>query len=233
MDVALHNPVAACLATCPLFIQVEWQTIQLLAEEAKMSRMDRGQAIFQSGNHKSGLFLVKSGQVKLSILSPNGSERVIDVVLPGGTFGESILFSNQKTKLNAEMLAKGDLIEIPQDVVRKAVKNCPTLASAMLQYMSSKICRLLGELENCCLRSARQRVVDYLLMLAKEQSNMQRDQILLPASKGVTASLLDITPETFSRELNRLMGQGLIEVARNHIRIIDLQAMRQASAVTI
>ncbi len=233
MDVALHSPVAACLATCQLFKQVEWRTIQCLAEQAKTSRLDRGQAIFQSGNFKSGLFLVKSGQVKLSILSPNGSERVIDVVLPGGKFGESILFSNQQTKLNAEMLTKGELIEIPQGVVRKAVKSCPSLASAMLQYMSSKICRLLGELENCCLRSARQRVVDYLLMLAREQADDRPEQILLPASKGVIASLLDIAPETFSRELNHLMGESLIEVARNHIRIIDLQAMQQAGAAAI
>lgn len=230
MDMALHTPVVDCLATSQLFRQVEGRTIQLLAHEAKLSHMDRGQAIFQSGSQKTGLFLVKSGLVKLSILSPNGAERVIDVVSSGGTFGESILFSKQKTRLNAEMLSRGEVIEIPQTAVEKAVKNCPTLAAAMLHYLSTKICRLLGELENCCLRSARQRVVDYLLMIAREQSEESADQLLLPAGKGIIASLLDITPETFSRELNRLMGQGLIEVSRNHIRILDLEGMRQASA---
>ena len=223
MDMALNNPVSACLAASQLFKQVEWRTIQSLAREARLSRMDRGQAIFQSGNQTAGLFLVKSGQVKLSLLSPSGSERVIAVVSSGGTFGESILFSKQKTRLNAEMLSPGELIEIPQSAVERAVKNCPTLAAAMLHYLSLKICRLLGELENCCLRSARQRVVDYLLMIAREQDHAGRDQLQLPASKGIIASLLDITPETFSRELNRLIGQGLIEVSRNRIR------MRQAS----
>ena len=230
MDMALHNPVANCLATSQLFKQVEWRTIQMLAREAKFNRMDRGQAIFQSGSLKTGLFLVKSGQVKLSILSASGAERVIDVVSSGGTFGESILFSKQKTRLNAEMLSHGELIEIPRVAVEKAVKNCPSLAAAMLHYLSSNICRLLGELENCCLRSAGERVVDYLLMLAREQADETGDHLRLPASKGVVASLLDITPETFSRELNRLMSRGLIEVSRNHIRILDPEAMRQASA---
>jgi CRP-like cAMP-binding protein len=72
-------------------------------------------------------------------------------------------------------------------------------------------------------------VVDYLLMIAREQAGDGQDQLLLPAGKGVIASLLDITPETFSRELNRLAGQGLIEVSRNHIRLLDRQGMRQAS----
>jgi CRP-like cAMP-binding protein len=230
MDMALQNPVSACLTTSRLFKQVEWQTIQWLAQEAKVSCMDRGQAIFQSGSHETGLFLVKSGQVKLSILSPGGTERVIDVVSQGSIFGESILFSDQRSRLNAEMLTRGELIEIPQRTVKKAVISCPALAAAMLHYLSSKVCRLLGELENCCLRTARQRVVDYLLMLAREQTDKQQGQLLLPASKGIIASMLDITPETFSRELNRLTGQGLIEVSRNHIRILDSEGMRQASA---
>jgi len=229
MDMAFHNPVASCLASSQLFSQVESRTIQSLAHQAKISRMDRGQAIFQTGSEKSGLFLVKSGQVKLSILSPSGAERVIDVVSQGGTFGESTLFSQQKTRLNAEMLSRGELIEIPQVAVKKAVKACPSLAAAMLHYLSSRVCRLLGELENCCLRTARQRVVDYLLLAAREQDEDAQDRLQLQANKGVIASLLDITPETFSRELNRLMGQGLIDVSRNHIRILDPEGMRQAS----
>ena len=230
MDVAIHDPVVACMATCQLFKQVEWQTIKLMAKEAKLNQMVRGQAIFQSGCCSSGLFVVKSGLVKLSILSPSGSERVIDVVSAGGIFGESLLFSDQKTKLNAEVLAKGELIEIPQKTVRQAVKRCPSLASAMLHYLSTKICRLLAELENCCLRTARQRVVDYLLLLEREQASDRLGHLQLPASKGITASLLDITPETFSRELNRLMGQGLIEVTRNQIQILDIRGMQRASA---
>jgi CRP-like cAMP-binding protein len=190
--------------------------------------------IFQAGHPSSGLYLVKSGQVKLSILAPSGSERVIEVIATGGIFGESIVFSESNNRLNAEMLRKGELIEIPQKRVKQALEACPSLATAMTHYMSTRICCLLSELEKCCLCTARQRVVDYLLMLLERQSGViaAHASVMLPASKGVIASLLDITPETFSRELNRLMGLGLIEVDRKQIRIVDLPGMQMASQAT-
>ncbi len=233
MDVVVHNnPVIAALAACQLFKSVEWHTIKLLAESSKLICFDRGQTVFQSGDSELGLFLVKSGQVKVRILAANGSERVVDVVSAGGTFGEDSLFSCTLSRLSAEMLIKGEVIEIPRKTILSCIKNCPSLASTMLRHLGSKLCRLVGELENCCLRSARQRVIDYLLMLANEQRSCvsPRQSILLPASKGITASLLDITPETFSRELNRLISIGLIEVDRKTIKLLDLRAMRQQAS---
>lgn len=183
--------------------------------------------VYPCGSFKPGYFLVNSGQVKLSILSANGAERVIDVVCPGETFGESTLFSDRCSKLNAEMLMSGELIEISRDSLNRAIVQCPRLATNLLSHLSSKLCGLVDQVENCCLRSARQRIVDYLTKLAKEQSRHAEQTIRLPASKGLIASLLDLTPETFSRELKRLSGMRLIEVDGKMIKILDLQAMQR------
>ncbi|MEN8178276.1 MAG: Crp/Fnr family transcriptional regulator [Pseudomonadota bacterium] len=231
MDVLVHNnSVITALSTCQLFKSVEWHTIKQLSDSSKLIRLDRGQMVFHSGESELGLFLVKSGQVKVSILASNGSERVIDVVSPGGTFGEDGLFSPMLSRLNAVMLENGEVIEIPRKSIECCLKKCPALASSMLSHLGSKLCRLVGELENCCLRTARQRVIDYLLILANQQQpgTDQHLNIQLPAGKGVIASLLDITPETFSRELNRLNSMGLIQVERKTIQILDLSGMQQS-----
>lgn len=231
MDSLVHdNPVITSLAGCHLFKMVEWCTIQDLAKTAKLSRFDRGQRVCSTGDAEFSLFLVKSGQVKLSILASNGSERVIEVLSAGGTFGEEALFSALPSRVHAEMLTKGEVIEIPGISFRERFKNCPMLASSLLKHLSRKVCRYVGELENCCLRSARQRVVDYLLTLASEQmpGEEHRLTLMLPAGKGVIASLLDITPETFSRELNRLNCMELIRVERKSIDIFDLRRLRSA-----
>ncbi len=234
MDAVVHNnPASTALASCQLFKSLEWQTLKMLSENSKLTCFDRGQMIYHSGEPELGLYMVTSGQVKLSILASNGSERVIDVVAPGGTFGEDGLFSSKQSKLNAEMLVKGEVIEIPRKCIMSSIQICPKLAATMLSHMGTKLCRLVGELENCCLRSARQRVIDYLLMLANRQASCisARLSILLPASKGVTASLLDITPETFSRELNRLNSMGLIQVDRKTIKILDLPGMKRQAVI--
>ncbi|MDJ0807240.1 MAG: Crp/Fnr family transcriptional regulator [Gammaproteobacteria bacterium] len=230
MDVVVHdNPITTALSNCQLFKSVEWQTIQQLSESARLTHLDRGQTVFHSGNSELSLFLVNSGQVKVSILASNGSERVIDVISSGETLGELGMFSSMVSRLNAVMLSKGEIIEIPRNSMMDCLKKCSSLASSMLTHLDTRLCRFVGELENCCLRSARQRVIDYLLMLVNKQSTAgERLCIQLPANKGVTASLLDITPETFSRELNRLISMGLILVDRKTIRILDLPGMEQA-----
>lgn len=231
MDVSVHNnPILTALSSCRLFKSVEWQTISQLAKTSKLVCLERGQTVFRSGDSDLGLYLLTSGQVKVSILASNGSERVIDIVSPGETFGEDGLFSSMFNQLNAVMLVKGKIIEVPRKSIENCLARCPSLVSCMLTHLSSKLCRLVGELENCCLRSARHRVIDYLLILANKQhpGSDGAINIQLPASKGITASLLDITPETFSRELNRLIGKGLIQVERKSIEILDLQQLQQS-----
>ena len=233
MDNPVHtNAASAVLAECHLFRMVDWQTIQSLAKEARLSVLHRGEMVSPCGSADRGFFLVKSGQVKLSIISLSGAERVIDVVRSGETFGETTLFSDRCTKLHAQMLKDGELLEIPRTSFNRAIGQSPHLAASMLRYLSSKLCRLLDEVENCCLRTATQRVVDYLSLLAKEQSADGAITIRLPTSKSVIASLLDLTPETFSRELKRLNTMGLIEVGRKSVRILDLQAMQRSVVKT-
>jgi CRP-like cAMP-binding protein len=231
MDVVVHhNPIIASLAACPLFKAVEWRTIQGLAKAARLCCFERGQHLFHAGDSDYGLFLIRSGQVKLSMLASSGTERVIEVISPGGTLGEEGVFASLPSRVNAEMLTKGEIIEIPGECLKELLRGCPTLASSMLRHLAVKVQRFVGELENCCLRSAGQRVIEYLLSLAGEQRAGERGRlsIQLPASKGVVASLLDITPETFSRELNRLIGMGLIRVERKTIELLDLERLRQA-----
>jgi CRP/FNR family transcriptional regulator, dissimilatory nitrate respiration regulator len=231
MDYEVHdNPVMTILSGCQLFNTVEWHTLKRLAQSAKLIRFDRGQTVFRAGDAEHGLFLIRKGQVKVSILAANGSERVIDLVSQGGIFGDDGLFSSSLNRLNAVLLSAGELVEIPRKAIMECLDDCPGLAASLLRHMSTKLCHLVGELEKCCLRSARQRVIDYLLMLAKEQQpdTASEPSIRLPASKGITASLLDITPETFSRELRRLISMGLIRMEPKSIRILDLTGMQRA-----
>jgi CRP-like cAMP-binding protein len=54
--------------------------------------------------------------------------------------------------------------------------------------------------------------------------------VTLPAGKAVIASALSLTPETFSRELRRLVEQNLISVHRNSIYVHDTARMRKILA---
>jgi CRP-like cAMP-binding protein len=83
---------------------------------------------------------------------------------------------------------------------------------------------LIGDIEACCLLNARQRVVGYLLQQAeKDPSNL--DRVTLPGPKAMVASLLNLSAETFSRELHALEHAGLLEIDRRRLRLRDRAAL--------
>ncbi|MBI3055160.1 MAG: winged helix-turn-helix domain-containing protein, partial [Betaproteobacteria bacterium] len=51
-------------------------------------------------------------------------------------------------------------------------------------------------------------------------------QLKLPASKGIIASRLNLTPERFSRVLYELTAAGLITVDGRTVTILDLERLR-------
>jgi DNA-binding transcriptional regulator LsrR (DeoR family) len=67
------------------------------------------------------------------------------------------------------------------------------------------------------------RVIDYLLESAE---NQETTDIRLELKKNVVASILHLTPETFSRMLQQLMEEGLITVRASRINITSISALQ-------
>lgn len=112
----------------------------------------------------------------------------------------------------------------PREVITDALISSPDFMVSMLRGMSAMMRELIHDLETCCLQSAMQRTVGYLLR-ESEGCPAPGLEIRLPAPKAVVASTLNISAETFSRELHRLQEEGLIEIDRRIIRVRDRAAL--------
>ena len=66
----------------------------------------------------------------------------------------------------------------------------------------------------------------YLLQISAKAEDATK--IRLPANKATIASLLNLTPETLSRILNKLQQLGLIEVDGNDLTIADVKKLRNS-----
>lgn len=187
----------------------------------------RGQVLCEKGQTLNGFFVLVSGRVKLSMLTEDGSERVLEIVLPGQTFAEAAAFLEQACPLHAEALSDCRLVFVEMGRLREAIDSWPQVGALMLTIVAHRTVRLISDLEACCLHSAAQRVAGLLLRDAETSPRYpDRGRVTLPAAKTVVASSLNLTAETFSRELHGLAHRGLIEVNRREIAIPSLGALR-------
>ena len=170
--------------------------------------------------------MVVFGQVKLAFASPQGMEKVVEILGPGMSFGEALMFMERPYIVYAQTLADSLLLHISKDVIFAGLENNPTLARRMLAGMSWRLHAIMKDLEAITLRNGTQRVIGYLLR--DEDETLQGPlSVKFPASKGIVASRLNLTPEHFSRILHDLAAAGLIAVDGRDVLIKDPEKLRR------
>jgi CRP-like cAMP-binding protein len=215
------------LANAPGFPALPAEATRFIAGGCHQRTAARDQLLYDKGETLGGFFVLLDGRVKLSVLSSDGAERVLDVVLPGRTFAESAALLGRPCPLFAQALTRCRLLFVDLARVRTAIGRWPAVAFGMLTLVAERNQQLVHDLEACCLHSAAQRLAAYLLREAMTTVDAPDTGIVtLPAAKTVIASRLNLSAETFSRELHALAHRRLVAVERREIRIPSLQQLR-------
>lgn len=191
--------------------------------------LNRGDVIFQRGDACNGFHVVVHGQVKLALSSPQGVEKVVELIGPGQSFGEAVMFMGRPYPVYAQALVDSLVLHINRTVILDGIENDPAFCRKMLAGLSIRLHRLIQSVESLSLHTPEQRVVEYLLQNAGGVQEGQDVPVKLPTKKNVIASSLNITPETFSRVLHHLTTAGLIEVDGKDIRIKDIDRLRASN----
>jgi CRP-like cAMP-binding protein len=214
--------VVTFLSQLPLFNELEPAELEYIALSTAEIHVPRGEIIFQRGDPSSGFHSVVYGRVKLSFTSPQGGEKVVEIIGPGHSFGEALMFMNKPYIVSAQALADTMLLHVSRAAVLEELERTPSFALKMLAGLSRRLHGLISDVEAYSLNSGTQRVIGYLL-----KENLQDgEQVALHASKAVVASRLNVTPEHFSRILHDLAEQELIAVNGREITILSAEKLR-------
>jgi CRP-like cAMP-binding protein len=210
-----------------LFARLTEAQLQRVARHAQRLRLAEGEALFEQEDPATRFYLVVSGQVKLYRLSPAGNEKVIEIVTPGQTFAEALMFLDQPSyPVGAQALQRADVISIDARDFLAMLSESVSTCFVLMGDMSKRLRRLIGEIDELTLHSATCRVAGYLLAQMSEVPEFD-----LKVPKQVLASRLSVKPETFSRIIKQLSEQGVLQVNGSRVRVQDLPALQQLAEV--
>ena len=216
------------LANLPLFKELAPAEIDRLAAGTTELFVPRGEIVFQRGDPCVGFHAVVYGQVKLSFVTPQGGEKVVEIISPGFTFGEALMFMDKPYIVMAQALSDTLLLHVAKEAVFHGIEHDPGFARRMLAGLSRRVHALMADVESYSLQSGTQRVIGYLLRQDAEGGEGQASYtVRLPTSKSIVASRLNLTPEHFSRILHELVDRGLVAVEGRDVRIVDAQKLRR------
>jgi CRP-like cAMP-binding protein len=168
-----------------------------------------------------------SGRVKLSLVSPDGKEKVVEIMEEGASFAEALMFMDQPHyPVTATALSPSRVIVVHsrefKRMLRESVETCFLLMAAM----SFRLHSLIREIDALSLDTGTVRTVSYLL----RQAPPDEARFELEIAKSVIASRLSVKPETFSRILKNLHEREIVSIEGRKVTIHDRDAMISISS---
>jgi CRP/FNR family transcriptional regulator, dissimilatory nitrate respiration regulator len=221
------------LSVLPLFNDLSPAELSHVAEGCVLRRLARSEMVFHMGEPCNEFHVVVNGQIKLFALSPGGQEKVVNLIGPGQSFGEAVMFADRPYILSAQALVDTLMLTVSKQAVVREIERDHRFALRMLAGLSRRMHGLVHDVQAYALHSGLQRVIGFLLrdQPLEDCGPAQVLTVSLPVSKATVASRLSLTPEYFSRVLRELEAHGLIEVDKRDIRIPDPKKLSSCQLV--
>ncbi len=218
--------LSGVLASIPLFQGADADTLDSMAWQVQGKSFKKGECVIEKGCIAHGFYYIERGQVKLSFISEQGNEKVVELLGEGATFGEAAMFVGQPIPVFVQACMPTRLLFIRKEAVWNLIERCPDVAMHVIASLSRRLHSMFGEFESLCLLSSRERVTGFLLRELRVGAEPGVKEIRLPSTKAATASLLNLTPETFSRVIHGLEREGIVNVDGRRVEVLDEDRLR-------
>src|SRR5450759_5343418 len=117
--------------------------------------------------------------------SPRGDEKVVDLIGPGQSFGEAVMFMERPHVVTAQTLSDSLLLYIAREIVFQELERDPRFVRRIIAGLSSRLHRLMSDLESDSLHSGTQRIIGYLLRDSEDNPESKNAlEVTLSANKG-------------------------------------------------
>jgi len=214
--------IREALVRSHLFSELSDQQMERVRCHSHITDMVEGESLFFQGDNASCFYLLLKGRIKLFRVSPDGKEKVVEIIESGSTFAEALMFMDRPHyPVTSTALAPSRVIGINgrefKSMLRESIDSCFLL----LGSMSFRLRSLISEIDALSLDTGTVRTVAYLL----HQAPPDRVSFQLKVAKSVIASRLSVKPETFSRILKSLHESEIVTIEGRHVTIHDREAM--------
>lgn len=183
--------------------------------------------LFREGDQSVGVYAVRSGSVKTIVESSNGDEQIVGFHLPGELLGLDG-FMDGKHTCTAIALETTSVCAMPLDKLDKLCVTLPSLNRQMQRIMGKEVTEehkmllMLGKM------SAEEKVATFLLSISHrmEERHWKATEFVLSMPRQDIANYLGLAVETVSRLFAHYQEEGVIQVDRRRISILNMERLK-------
>jgi CRP/FNR family transcriptional regulator, cyclic AMP receptor protein len=128
------------LARVDLFSTLTKKELQTLAKSSQERSYSAGKTIFSQGDTGTGLYVVKSGKIRITqAQDPDKAEEELTVLGPGGVMGEMALLDDLPRSATATAVEDVTALVLPVWEFRTILHSNPDIGTKLLAVLSRRL----------------------------------------------------------------------------------------------
>ena len=222
------RPVLASLAAIPFFGGLDPEALERLAASMRSRRFRRGEVIFHIGDPGDALFVIVSGEVKISLPSETGDEAILATLRPGDVFGELALLDGAPRSASASALMPTETVILPRERFRELIATETGVRDALLASIAGELRRLTTHVEELHFLDITGRLAARLVRIAQESGTPLADgslRLRTNLTQADLAAMVGCTRQSVNKLLGQFTDDGLIRLERDGIVVTDLEGL--------
>jgi CRP-like cAMP-binding protein len=223
-----QNAKEAVLASHFLLRHLDPDDLRRLAAQTSVVRHAAQATVFQKGDPGDSMMAVVRGRIKICTYSGQGRELVLNILGPGGVFGEIALLDGKERTADAVALEESDLLVLQRSRFMPFVTASPEMTARLFAVLCQRLRWTSEHLEDTLFREAPSRLARGLLRLATAFGKPAGEgvRIDLKLSQQQLGSLIGISRETINKHLGEWTRAGYLASEGGVITLRDQQALQ-------
>jgi CRP/FNR family cyclic AMP-dependent transcriptional regulator len=166
--------------------------------------------LFSQGDTAESVFYIQAGQVKLTVVSPQGKEAIVAMLERGAFFGESCLAGQTVRTKTATVVEDSRLVRIEKDVMIRLLHEEPAFSELFLTHLLSRNIRIQEDLVDQLFNPSEKRLARVLLLLARFEKEDSTEAAMPKISQETLAEMIGTTRSRVSFFMNRFRKMGFV-----------------------
>ncbi len=181
-----------------------------IGEGRKFVLFPKHQRIFAQGDTANAVFHIRTGKVRLTVVSHDGKEATIGILGDGEFFGEGALAGQALRMGSATAMTDCAVLRIDKKAMIEALHRKHELADLFVAYLLARNIRYEEDLVDQLFNSSEKRLARILLLLAHFGKEGTPETLVPRISQETLAEMVGTTRSRVSFFMNRFRKLGFI-----------------------
>jgi CRP/FNR family transcriptional regulator len=203
------------LEEIPMFSALGQKYLKELQEQIHIKKYTKESIVFYEGDKSEYLHILLGGSVKLYKTSPKGTQIQINRFSAPGLIAEFAVFEHEPFPATCEFVSDGAIGLLHFDKLYEYL-NQPQFSLELIKSLTGKVSLLSALVHKETILSSEAKVADLMLKKVTIFNRLKNNEI---------ASILNLTPETFSRILTKMKKEGIVKIENHKLIILNQDAL--------